>query len=325
MNRIVLGGVLALLAVASVRLGSQTAATDSSHVPLGFVITSRRDFVRSPLKWSAAQVPVREGDDVRSLLRAQGVLPNADALAAFYRLNPRVADIDTIKIGTLVNVPKVLRRHDQLTSHLGAPFIVLADTAYRPILARHAAEIDRASRLLPQSGDSRARTLARASTSITTSAKQIADAPIPLDPQSQERVTSDLGQYSAALRQVAAGTVREDSALTIAGHVKADLAVHAAAAVAATNSRASIRFDVIGTGGVPRSGLVVVCDYPVPTSFSRKMYFEKSGEAFVLAQLSLGRWIVWVEDLSGHEVSLSRRPFRIDASNDAYAETLVVH
>lgn len=280
----------------------------------------------SDLVMNTKDVTIKSGDQVKSLLRESGIVPDASALWLFYRLNPLISDADNLAIGSSVKLPSI----DDSGSGSGATagrvsFAVVVDTSYKAVLrdqAKQIAQLTDSLRKLEQPSPER-RLIVENAISIRASTNAIVQSSIPLSAETVVELSNDLHQYKE-LVGAAISEAGSNEKVAVAGK---QVAVHATELAKATtngeNSRATVEIAVRNTQGAPRSNIRIV--YVRPIYESDRTRFESivnTDATDVSSTMDLGPWKMWVEDLTGTEVSLSRETKRI--STDTRKVTLIV-
>lgn len=280
----------------------------------------------SDLVMSTRDVTIKPGDQVKSLLREQGIVPDASAIWLFYRLNPLIVDADDLTIGSSVKLPSIDRPGSNAGATTGrVSFAVVVDTSYKAVLrdqARQIAQLTDSLRKLEQPSAER-RLIVQNADSITASTNAIVQSSIPLSAETVVELSHDLHQYKELVGAAISETASNEK-VAVAGK---QVAVHATELAKATtkgvNPRATVEIAVRNTQGAPRTNVKIV--YVRPIYESDRARFESivnTDPADVSSTMDLGPWRMWVEDLTGTEVSLSRETKRI--STDTRKVTLIV-
>lgn len=289
------------------------------------------------------RVRVKEGDDVKSLLRKQGIRPDGHAIGLFYRLNPEISDADLLAVGTDVLVPLIrvgaVRSNLQnladaqdssnfqryLYSRPRWSIAVSADTSYKESLVDQATRISVLTDSLRAIGLTRAESaeLARAATAITRDIAQITRSSIPLEPSTRATISANLDVYEAAVNAALVSAPVGDSLRRTAQVLRANTGAHARAAADGANHKSVFVFEVIDTMGQDRANVVIVCAIPlVPKDASRQIRLTKRSVGDIIGKLDLGQWVVWAEDFAGNKVSTEIR-ITVTRDNEANRSTLI--
>jgi hypothetical protein len=274
-----------------------------------------------------ARVQVKQGENVKLLLRRRGIRPDAHAIGLFYRLNPQVSNANTVAVGSSVLVPTITRLDGERSDSGLQTYAIITDTTYKAAIDDHAARISELGSKLRESRDGTTENaLGTESIAIASAAKRITNSSIPLDPGTRERVESDLTIYQHQINGAVAGTANLDSVRSSARVVAADLSVHARVADRGRNHLAQFEFSVVDTTGLDRSLVVIICAIPLtPTDATRRVRIYKDKAGPKIWNLDAGPWLVWVEDLNGHDISTMHLPIDVRGDPDADRATLIIH
>jgi hypothetical protein len=303
-----------------IRGQAQVVATDSTGadrlevringqaVALAFVDSA-------PVRLDTARVIVKSGDNLKSLLRAHRIVPNAAAIARFYELNPTVHDADQLEIGSSIILPVVWRDPNAAESSAHRISVaLLADTSYKEALREQARVIRELSdSLTVLTGRSvAATTLASNSYSITKGARTISESSIPLSRETLVELASSLALYEEQM-ETALGRTQNARHVALAGsHVATQVIEAAAATQAGENARTTIDLDVLDNRGASQDNVRVVYARPLyEQDASRRESLIKSARGRTKHTVGVGPWKMWVEDLDGNEVSLRRELIRV--------------
>lgn len=330
--RVALSGVMLVLLVDVAR--GQPTTRDSAAIATNAKVEIRsagrtlRELAPEDVTVDTISVIVRRGDDVRSLLRSQGIRPDGHGLAIFYDLNSQIPDADELAIGSSVVLPKiVLRDRAETLSSRKVTFAIVADTSYKATLRLQATRIAQLTDSVRQGGTDPALAAALDSTAraITRSMRAISESSIPLTAANGAKMERELEEYQNRVAATLETRGAHSDSLRLAGRmVAADVKEHASASRAGRNHTARFEFGVVDTSGADRSKVVIV--YAVPlyvADRSSASTIVKLNPGIVAADLDVGRWIVWVENMKGDTVSIAPKEIKVRSDGHSNRDTLI--
>ena len=274
-------------------------------------------------------VKVRAGDDVKSLLQAKGIVPDAQAIGRFYKLNPQVSNANALKVGSSVFLPVIRNQDSAISDDDANHWVIRADTTYKKMMGDRAELLLRLARQLANRpgatvGDKK---LSAISVGIASQARTIARSSIPLDSSTLTRIEADLSASEEQLSNALGNGTNIDSAIATAELVTSALKPHARASREGLNHAATVGFSVIDSSGNERANVMIVCALPMePANSGKQQRIPKLlGDSNpVTATLDLGPWIVWVEDLKDSVISTSRRTIEVSVNTSSRPIPLIV-
>jgi hypothetical protein len=272
------------------------------------------------------RLTVRSGDEVKSLLKQRGIVPDASAIALFYQLNPRVRDADALTVGSSVTVPTLKAQNAEGVVTRGrVTYAVLADTAYRTELVEKAKRLTQLTeRLRTESNDPlAARRIDASADKIEGDIRTVARSSIPLSHETATDLSASLDAFQKGVEESLKNQGSAHAKLSETGtHVAAEAAAIAAASRTGTNMRAEVPVEVIDTTGQSVGNVMIAYARPMfAKTGPPKERFAKVDRAQFKKSMDIGRWTMWVENFT--KVSLSDS-LTVTVTNPSEVVTLVV-
>ena len=264
--------------------------------------------LKEAVRLDTAEVVVKSGDKVKTLLWDRGIVPDASAISLFYQLNPQIPSADQLEVGSTIRIPVL----NDLAGTSGAAsgrvsMLIEPDTTYKSLLLAQARLIaaltDSIHRL---SRSNRSAQLNQAATAIEENTEQLIRARIPLAPETAAALSSQLSAVHAEVVDAAHNTAALDrTTSTVTRQAAQSINAVSAAATAGRNARVEVEIDVVDRVGNPSQNLQIIYVRPMyAPDRHRAESIPKMSTSRVSNVFDVGRYVMWVESLGGDTLSV---------------------